>query len=144
VTLIGAAGAGLLFPAGAATGSDFVVALWAARWPWIIMALRGALDKEDHMADENISVPVGREFAVRLQSTPATAYAWEVQLLPEQVEFLGSDYEKPEGEVRPGSQVGQVFRFRARRAGEHTITLGLKRQWESSAASSHTVKVNAA
>ena len=95
------------------------------------------------MTFETILVAVGGEFTVRIKSTPTTGYVWEVQSLPKSVQLLGSDYEKPASRVQPGDPAIQVFRFRAQRAGEHTITFVLKRQWESKAIESHTVTVRA-
>jgi predicted secreted protein len=92
---------------------------------------------------ETIIIAVGKEFTVRLKSTPTTGYVWEVPSLPEGIQLLGSDYEKPEGDVQPGDPVIQVFRCLALKAGEHLITFVLKRQWESNAVESHVVTVKA-
>ena len=43
----------------------------------------------------------------------------------------------------PGDSVVQVFRFRAREAGEYALTLALRRQWEDDAIAFHTVTVKA-
>ena len=90
-----------------------------------------------------IAVAVGGEFSVRLKSTPTTGYLWEVQILPEGVQLLGSDYEKPAGRIQPGDPMIQVFQFRSLKAGEHIINFVLKRQWESNAVASHMVTVKA-
>lgn len=95
------------------------------------------------MTSETVRVPVGGEFSVRLESTPTTGYVWDVDTLPESIELLGSEYEKPAAGASPGDPVIQAFRFRARKAGEHLINIVLKRQWESNAIKSHTVKVEA-
>ena len=93
------------------------------------------------MTSETFRVPVGGEFSVRLESTPTTGYVWDVETLPESIELLGSEYEQPAGERPPGDPGTQAFRFRARNPGEHLIHFVLKRQWESKAINSHTVKV---
>ena len=93
------------------------------------------------MADTTITVSAGQEFTVRLQATPSTGYVWEVQSLPEGIQLSGSDHEQPGSDLLPGNPLTQVFRFQARQAGEHTITLGLKRSWESSVIAIHQVKV---
>jgi len=95
------------------------------------------------VTSETIRVAVGREFAVRLKSTPTTGYLWELHTLPEGAQLLGSDAEKPAVATQPGDPVIQVFRFRAEKAGEHIITFVLKRKWESSAIESHKVTVEA-
>jgi predicted secreted protein len=94
------------------------------------------------MATESINVAAGGEFAVRLASNPSTAYLWEVQTLPESIELLGSSFEKPAGEVRPGDPSTQVFRFRALKAGEYHIVFGLKRKWETESIKSETIVVH--
>ncbi|HTN69993.1 MAG TPA: protease inhibitor I42 family protein [Methylomirabilota bacterium] len=95
------------------------------------------------MTPETITVAVAQEFAVRLKSTPTTGYVWEVQKLPDGIQSLGSDYEKPGSDIKPGAPVLQVFRFKVQKAGEYTITFVLKRQWETKAVESHTVAVTA-
>jgi predicted secreted protein len=95
------------------------------------------------MTLEISAVAVGQEFTVRLTSTPTTGYVWEVQKLPESIQLLGSDYEKPPGDIQPGNPMTRVFRFQARKTGEYIITFVLKRQWESNAIESHTVTVQA-
>ena len=94
------------------------------------------------VASGSINAAVGGEFMLRLKSTPTTGYVWEVHTLPEGVQLLGSDYEKPAHGIRPGDSVIHVFRFRALTTGEHMITFILKRQWESNAIESHTVTVH--
>ena len=91
-------------------------------------------------SDETIRIPVGEEFSVRLESTPTTGYMWNVNTLPEGIQLLGSEYEKPTGD-RPGDPGIQAFRFRALRAGEHLINFALKRPWEKNPIRSRTVRV---
>ena len=77
------------------------------------------------MTSETITVAVAQEFVVRLKSTPTTGYVWEVQKLPEGIQFSGSDYEKPGGDIKPGAPVTQVFRFKSsksRRVYNHVYT----------------------
>jgi predicted secreted protein len=99
---------------------------------------------DDHaVTSEPVTVSVGAEFAVYLKSTPTTGYVWEVQSLPESIRLLGSDYERPADDARPGDSMTQAFRFQALTAGEHAITFVLKRQWEREAIEYHTVKIEA-
>jgi len=95
------------------------------------------------MTAETISAAVGQEFIVSLKSTPATGYVWEVQNFPPNLVLSGSDYEKPKGDIKPGSAVTQAFRFKAQAAGEYSITFVLKRSWENKAIETHTVTVRA-
>jgi len=97
----------------------------------------------DHaVTSDPITVSVGKEFAVRLKSTPTTGYVWEVQSLPESIRLLGSDYEKP-ADGRPGDSMTHAFRFQALKTGEHTITFALRRQWERDAIESLMVEIKA-
>ena len=93
------------------------------------------------MSAENITVAVGQEFTVSLKSTPTTGYVWEVQNLPPNLVLLGSDYEKPKGDIKPGSPVTQSFRFKAQASGGSTITLVRKRSWENQPVETHEVTV---
>ena len=95
------------------------------------------------MTFETVIVAVGEEFTVCLKSTPTTGYVWEMHTLPEGLQLLGSDYEKPASGVQPGDPVIQVFRFRAQKAGEYISTFVLMRQWEGNAIEFHTVTVKA-
>ena len=95
------------------------------------------------MTSETVRVPVGGEFSVRLESTPTTGYVWDVDTLPESVELLGSEHEKPAPGAPPGAAVMQAFRFRVRKAGEHLIKFSLKRKWETHPIRSYTVRVEA-
>jgi len=90
---------------------------------------------------ETIMVSLGEEFSIRLQATPVTGYVWDVHTLPESVQLLGSDYEKPASSIQPGDPVIHVFRFRTQKTGKHLITFVLKRQWESNEIESHAVTV---
>jgi predicted secreted protein len=92
---------------------------------------------------ETIMVSIAGEFTVRLKSTPTTGYVWEMHALPDGIQLLGSDYEKPERGIQPGDPAIQAFRFQALEAGEHVISFVLKRQWESDAIASHAVTVKA-
>jgi predicted secreted protein len=90
----------------------------------------------------SVRVAVGQAFTVRLQSTPTTGYVWQVQSLPEGVQLSGSDFESGR-HAPPGSPLTQVFRFRVVKAGQYTVTLVLKRQWESQPIQTHLVTVDA-
>jgi predicted secreted protein len=93
------------------------------------------------MTFETIKASIGGEFSVRLKATPSTGYVWDIEQLPESVQFLGSDYEKPASDLKPGDAMIKAFRFRVLEEGEHMISFVLKRQWERNAVVSYTVKV---
>jgi len=106
-----------------------------------LLSLFALLD--DAMSAENITVAVGQEFTVSLKSTPTTGYVWEAQNLPPNLVLLDSQYEKPKGDIKPGSPVTQSFRFKAQAAGDYKITLVRKRSWENRPIETHEVTVTA-
>lgn len=108
----------------------------------VLLICFGAITITMVLPSESIDAVAGKEFTVRLTSSPSTGYVWEVQALPEGVELLGSDYEKPSGDVRPGDPATRVFRLRALRAGKYSLTFQLKRKWEKQAIESKTVTAN--
>ena len=88
-----------------------------------------------------MTVPVGKEFEVRLSSSPTTGYIWQVAKLPESIQLSGSGSENVTSDLRPGDPTTQVFRFRTLKPGEGPITFSLKRPWESEAGQTHQVTV---
>lgn len=72
-----------------------------------------------------ILVKAGETFELVLSSNPSTGYQWQVipELDENIVELVGQEYvaEQP---VAPGSGGMDVWTFRARNAGETTISLG--------------------
>ena len=95
------------------------------------------------MTSETIEVKVDQEFRIPLKSIATAGYVWKVQTLPDEIQLLGSEYEKPAGDVKPGDSTTQAFRFRAPKAGEYTITFILSRPWENKEIKSRTVTVKA-
>ena len=95
------------------------------------------------MASDIITVALDQEFTIPLRSIATAGYLWKIETLPDTIQLLGSENQKPAGDIKPGDPITQVFRFRALKAGEHTIIFMLARQWESQAIKHHTVTVNA-
>ena len=95
------------------------------------------------MTSETIDVKVDHEFRIPLQSIGTAGYVWKIESLPDAVQLLGSENEKPAGDVKPGDSTAQTFRFRALKAGKYIIMFALARPWEIKAIESHTVTVNA-
>ncbi len=95
------------------------------------------------MTSDTITVAVDHEFSISLESIATAGYLWKIESLPDGIQFLGSKNEKPAGDMKPGDSIIQVFRFRALKAGEHTITFALARPWESKAIETRTVTVKA-
>ncbi|HXQ35169.1 MAG TPA: protease inhibitor I42 family protein [Anaerolineales bacterium] len=93
------------------------------------------------MTSEMIDVKVDQEFRIPLQSIATAGYLWKVESLPEAIQLLGSENEKPASDTKPGDSTTQIFRFRTLKPGEHTITFLLSRPWENKAIQTRTVKV---
>lgn len=95
------------------------------------------------MTSETIDVKVDHEFTISLKSIATAGYVWRIESLPDAIQSLGSENEKPAGSSKPGDSTTQIFRFRALKAGEYTIEFLLGRPWEDKAIESHTVMVRA-
>jgi predicted secreted protein len=95
------------------------------------------------MTSETIDVKVDHEFSIPLKSIATAGYVWKIESLPDVIQSLGSENEKPAGEVKPGDSTAQTFRFRALKAGKYVIVFALARPWEIKAIEFHTVTVNA-
>lgn len=95
------------------------------------------------MSTDRITVAMNEEFTISLRSIATAGYLWKVESLPDAIQLLGTEREKPTGNTKPGDPTGQVFRFRAQKTGEHKITFVLARPWENKAIESKTVTVKA-
>ena len=93
------------------------------------------------MSTDMITVAVDEEFTIALKSIATAGYLWKVESLPKAIQLLGTENEKPAGDVKPGDSTGQIFRFRAHDTGEYGITFILGRPWENKAIESKTVTV---
>jgi len=92
------------------------------------------------MTPQQITTAPGEEFVVRLAAVATAGYQWEVRTLPPGIRLENPAPENIPGD-RPGGTVTEVFRFRAEKAGDYTITFDCKRSWEATVASTHTVTV---
>jgi predicted secreted protein len=90
---------------------------------------------------DTLTVAVNEEFTISLKSIATAGYLWKVESLPDAIQFLGTENEKPAGDVKPGDSTGQIFRFRADKTGEHKIKFVLGRPWEKKAIETKTVNV---
>lgn len=95
------------------------------------------------MDSDTIDVKVSHEFRIPLKSIGTAGYLWKVESLPDAIQPLGSENEKPAADTKPGDSTTQIFRFRALKAGEYAITFVLSRSWENKALDSRTVTVKA-
>jgi predicted secreted protein len=93
------------------------------------------------MSTDMIAVAVNDEFTISLKSIATAGYLWKVESLPDAIQLLGTENEKPAGEMKPGDSTGQLFRFRAHKTGEHKIKFALGRPWEDKAIESEAVTV---
>lgn len=93
------------------------------------------------MSTEIIRVAVHDEFTISLQSIPSAGYVWKVESLPDAIQFLGTENEKPAGEMKPGDSTNQIFLFEARKMGEYEIRFMLGRPWEDKVIESRSVTV---
>jgi predicted secreted protein len=95
------------------------------------------------MSTDMITVAVNDEFTISLQSIATAGYLWKVDSLPDAIQLLGTENEKPADDMKPGDSTGQVFHFRAHKTGEYEIRFVLGRPWEDKAIESRTVPVKA-
>ena len=84
-------------------------------------------------AEKTITVSVGQEFIIALDSNPTTGYDWEESyddsmLSLDEEESRYEPDEKAKGLVGAGGT--QYFRFKVLKAGNTEITLVYKRSWE--------------
>ena len=96
------------------------------------------------MSTESINVAMDDEFTILLPSIATAGYLWKVGFLPDAIQLLKTENEKPAADAKPGDATNQVFRFRAQKRGEHNITFVLARPWENKAIERRTVTVNVA
>ncbi len=95
-------------------------------------------DRHDHVAilssDGNgrtVTVPVGREFAVRLAENPTTPYRWHILELPEHLRESGSDYRSdapPGREPNAGEGGVRTLHFAAAEPGSGRLLLVYNRE----------------
>ncbi len=93
------------------------------------------------MSMESITVAIDGVFTISLKSIATAGYLWKIESIPNAIQLLSTENEKPAGDTKPGDATNQVFRFRAQKAGEHKITFVLARPWESKTIESKTVTV---
>ncbi|MBZ5675579.1 MAG: protease inhibitor I42 family protein [Acidobacteriia bacterium] len=92
------------------------------------------------MTPQQITTAAGEEFVVRLPAVATAGYQWEVRTLPPGIRLESPAPETIPGD-RPGDTVTEVFRFRAEKAGDYSISFAYKRSWEATVVSTHTVTV---
>lgn len=78
-----------------------------------------------------VAANLSQEFEIRLVSNPSTAYVWQLQQYPKELQLLGDRYEQLQEPQAVGSPVNQIFTFQALEEGNYEVTFVLKRAWES-------------
>jgi inhibitor of cysteine peptidase len=81
-----------------------------------------------------ITIQVGEEFFIALQSNPSTGYSWTQQTGDGSVlAYEGNVSQKPTAAM-PGAPAQQIFIYHANRSGTSTITFQYSRPFEPNAA----------
>lgn len=93
------------------------------------------------MSTDMITAAVDEEFTISLKSIATAGYLWKIESLPDTIQLLGTENERPVGDAKPGDSTGQIFRFRALQTGEHKIKFALGRPWENKAMETKTVTI---
>src|SRR5438105_15504622 len=73
----------------------------------------------------------GTDIEVCIKENPTTGYRWRIAQLPPDVVLSGDRFEAPEQGV-PGAGGLRLLTFQARASGAFTVSLELKRPWETS------------
>jgi inhibitor of cysteine peptidase len=76
-----------------------------------------------------ITVGVGEEFEVRLESNPTTGYAWQVVELPDAISEVSRDYEAPDTSLVGAGGV-EVFVFEGVAEGSGELRLEYVRSFD--------------
>ena len=121
---------------------------------WILRGLLGAVlmvalagckpaagggDKPEVLVEKDangttVTLDVDQVLAIKLESNPTTGYGWHVMDVDESILQAegGPEMIEPEQKATPvlGAGGWQVIRYRAKAAGETTITLGYSRSFE--------------
>ena len=118
-----------------ACGSVLVVALLAA----LALALAGCDSSggdavvTDADAGETVTLDVGQDLVVRLESNPSTGYSWEAIEIPAVLEGPSAPTHEQDSEAEGvvGAAGTDVFTFTASEdAGDGTLVLAYRRPWE--------------
>ncbi len=90
-------------------------------------AQRQVLDERD--SGSAVTVEVGDEFAVRLESNPTTGYGWVVAAQPEVVDLLSDDFQAPDTDLVGAGGV-EVLVFEATAPGAGALRLEYVRSFD--------------
>jgi inhibitor of cysteine peptidase len=98
------------------------------------VAACGSDDESVQVFDESdvgtdISVEVGEQFEVRLESNATTGYAWQVVEQPDAITLVNSEYEAPDTSLVGAGGV-EVFVFQGASAGAGDLRLEYVRSFD--------------
>lgn len=93
-----------------------------------------------------ISVRVGEQFVVELESNPTTGYQWQPDFDPAALRLVGRDFSLARAAVDAAVGGGGVerFRFEALAAGVSRLSFAYRRSWEPGARDLAQFEVKAA
>jgi len=88
--------------------------------------------KEFTDSSKPIQVTVGEQFEISLESNPTTGYTWEKNEVYDKamIELVKSEYRASRPQMA-GSGGGQLYVFKALKAGDTQIKMTYKRSWET-------------
>ncbi|MBU0646396.1 protease inhibitor I42 family protein [Patescibacteria group bacterium] len=88
-----------------------------------------------------LSVKVGEEFTIVLDSNPTTGYSWEATIDSELVSLAGKDYEAKGAEM-VGAGGEEIFTLQAKEVGQAEIIFSYLRPWEGAPIKQITYFIN--
>lgn len=86
-----------------------------------------------------VTIQVGEEFFIALQSNPSTGYSWTQQTGDGSVLAYEGNVRQNPAQAMPGAAGQQIFIYHANRSGTSTITFQYSRPFEPNAAPGKTV-----
>ena len=89
---------------------------------------------------DEISVKIGGNFTIKLESNPSTGYSWHPIYDEEYVKLISNDF--VQATKLMGSGGLERFVFQAVKSGTSTIEMLYKRAWEKKAVKSRRISVN--
>lgn len=98
------------------------------------VAACGSDDESVQVFDENdvgtdVSVEVGEQFEVRLESNPTTGYGWQVVEQPDSITLVSSEFEAPDTSLVGAGGV-EAFVFEGASAGSGDLRLEYVRSFD--------------
>ena len=90
-------------------------------------AKRSVIDQRD--SGSEVSVEVGDEFEVRLESNPTTGYGWVVVAQPDVIELVSDDFQAPDTDLVGAGGI-EVFVFEATAPGAGELRLEYVRSFD--------------